>query len=79
VVATSVGCIPEILDSETGGYIVHPKGPEAMAEKIIFLLDNPKIAEQMGKQNLKKSKTILSKENFADSWLKIIEEVKKGL
>jgi glycosyltransferase involved in cell wall biosynthesis len=79
VVATSVGCIPEILNSEIGGYIVNPNDPEAMAEKIIFLLDNPKTAEQMGKKNLKKSKTILSKENFADRWLKIIEEVKKGL
>ena len=76
VVATSVGCIPEILDSEVGGYIVPPKDPEAMADKIIFLLVHPKRAEQMGKKNLEKSKTILSEENFENSWLRILESVK---
>jgi glycosyltransferase involved in cell wall biosynthesis len=76
VVATSVGCIPEILDSEIGGYLVNPKDPQAMAEKIILLLNNPKVVVQMGKKNLEKCKTILSKENFENSWLKIIKDVK---
>lgn len=76
VVATSVGCIPEILDSDIGGYIVQPKDPETMAERIIFLLDNFKKAEQMGKKNLEKSKTILSKDNFGNNWVRIIEAVK---
>lgn len=79
VVATSVGCIPEILDSEVGGYIVNPKDPQTMAEKIILLLANPQIIEQMGKKNLEKSRTILSNKNFAASWLKILEEIKAGL
>jgi len=79
VVATSVGCIPEILDSGVGGYIVNSNDPQIMAEKIILLIENPQIIEQMGKKNLEKSKTILSKENFAGSWLKILEEVKAGL
>jgi glycosyltransferase involved in cell wall biosynthesis len=75
VVATRVGCIPEILDSEIGGYIVNPNDPEAMAKKIIFLLDNPKVAEKMGEKNLEKSKTILSRGNFDIRWLEIIEAV----
>ncbi len=77
VVATSVGCIPEILDSEIGGYLVNPKDPQAMAEKIILLLDNPEVAEQMGKKNLEKSKTILSRGNFDICWLEIIEAVNR--
>ena len=76
VVSTSVGCIPEILDDEAGGYIVKPNDPEAMAQRIIFLLENDKTAEQMGRKNWEKSKTILSKENFRNSWLKMIESVK---
>jgi glycosyltransferase involved in cell wall biosynthesis len=75
VVATSVGCIPEILDSGVGGYIVNSNDPQIMAEKIILLLENPQIIEQMGKKNLEKSKTILSGVNFNIRWLEIIEAV----
>lgn len=75
VVATSVGCIPEILDSGVGGYIVNPNDPQTMAEKIILLLENPQIIEQMGKKNLEKSRTILSGGNFGIRWLEIIETV----
>ncbi|HNY49685.1 MAG TPA: glycosyltransferase family 4 protein [Smithella sp.] len=76
VVATSVGCIPEILDSEVGGYIVPTKDADAMAEKIIFLLGHNNTAEAMGKKNLDKAKTVLSRENFENSWLSILESVK---
>lgn len=50
IVATSVGGTGyTVADGETG-FLVEPKNPEKLAEKINFLLDNPDIALQMGKK-----------------------------
>lgn len=48
IVATNVDGAPEaIIDGETG-FIVQPKQPEALAEKVLFLLNNPNKSKQMG-------------------------------
>jgi glycosyltransferase involved in cell wall biosynthesis len=49
VVATDVGGIPEIMiDGETG-FLVPPRNPRVMAERVASLLDDPARAEQLGK------------------------------
>lgn len=49
VVATPVGVAPEIITPENDiGYIVPPKDPEALADAIIKLLDDPGKAREMG-------------------------------
>ena len=50
VVATSVGCIPEILPES---FIVPPEDPAAMADKILSLLGNPAALETAGGENKK--------------------------
>jgi len=48
IVATAVGGVPElILDGQTG-LLVPPKDPQALAEAIISLLRNPRMATAMG-------------------------------
>lgn len=48
VVATSVGGVPElVLDGETG-YLIPVHNPELLAEKVMHLLGEPKLAETMG-------------------------------
>ncbi|MGB3638417.1 MAG: glycosyltransferase [Rivularia sp. (in: cyanobacteria)] len=50
VVATTVGGMRySVADGETG-FLVEPKNPEKLAEKINFLIDNPDIAQQMGEK-----------------------------
>jgi glycosyltransferase involved in cell wall biosynthesis len=49
VVSTLHNGIPEHVVDGVTGYLVPEFNYEAMAEKIIYLLQNPKIAEQMGK------------------------------
>ena len=47
-VATAVGGIPEVMvDGETG-YLVAPRHPHDMAERLIFLLKHPAARERMG-------------------------------
>lgn len=48
VVATRVGGVPElIIDGETG-VLVTPRDSKAIAEAILYLLDHPREAEEMG-------------------------------
>ncbi len=50
VVATAVGGMRySIADGKTG-FLVEPRSPKKLAEKIDFLIDNPDIAQQMGEK-----------------------------
>ena len=50
VVATAVGGMRySVADGETG-FLVQPKNPEKLAERINFLIDNPDITQQMGEK-----------------------------
>jgi glycosyltransferase involved in cell wall biosynthesis len=48
VVATTVGGIPEIVEDQATGFLVPPKDSSALAQKIIYLLENPSIREKLG-------------------------------
>ena len=54
VVATNVGGIPEILQDGVTGYLVSPRNPESLAEKILLLLRDPQIAANMGRAGRKR-------------------------
>jgi N-acetyl-alpha-D-glucosaminyl L-malate synthase BshA len=62
VVSTRVGGIPEIIKEGFNGFLVDIKHPEAIAEKIIQLNNNPDLRMKMGKNA---RKTIL--DNFTAS------------
>ena len=48
VVATDVGGIPEIVEDGVNGYLVPPKHPEAIAERILELNADPKLRRRLG-------------------------------
>lgn len=50
VVAFRVGGIPEWLEDSVTGFLIPPGNLKAMAEKIDFLIQNPKIAQEMGRR-----------------------------
>jgi glycosyltransferase involved in cell wall biosynthesis len=56
IVSTNVGAIPEIITDGDSGLLVEPKNPEALAEKIKYFIDNPKIAKQLGENAKEKMK-----------------------
>jgi glycosyltransferase involved in cell wall biosynthesis len=47
-VVTKVGGMPEVVHDGRTGFIVPPSDPDALASKILFLLENPAIAAKMG-------------------------------
>lgn len=54
IVATSVGSIQELIKDRENGFLVQPKNPAALAEKILYLLENKELAQRMGVKARKK-------------------------
>jgi teichuronic acid biosynthesis glycosyltransferase TuaC len=54
IIATNVGGIPEQLKDGYNGFLVEPKNPDMLAEKIIYLLDNENEMIRMGKNGRKR-------------------------
>jgi glycosyltransferase involved in cell wall biosynthesis len=48
VVATSVGGVPDVVESETSGFLVPPHSVEALVEKLQLLLEDQKLRTQFG-------------------------------
>ena len=48
VIGTEVGGIPDQILDGYNGFLVKPKDPKEIAEKILWLLEHPDIAKQMG-------------------------------
>lgn len=71
-IGTNVGGIPYAIKENSDGLIVRPKDSKALAEAIINILENPKLAKEMGEEGYKKVK-----ENF--TWDKKAEETNKIL
>lgn len=54
VVSTTVGSIPTMVIDGVTGILVEPGNHTILAEKIIYLLDNPQLAQEMGMAGRKK-------------------------
>ena len=71
VVATLVGCIPEILEEK---FLVSPCKAEALARKIIELLQNPVLAKNARETNRKKIEEKFNLEKFVTETEKVFYE-----
>ena len=74
VIATDVsGPRDIVIDGETG-FLVPPGDIKAMAEKIIYLLDNPDVAKKMGEAGRKRAEKYFDIKNTIAKIEKIYEE-----
>ena len=69
IVASKIGGIPDVVKDGENGLLVPPKDERALADAIIYLLENDDIREKMGKNGRKKA------EGY--SWEKIAEETEE--
>jgi glycosyltransferase involved in cell wall biosynthesis len=70
VVTTTVGGIPETIESGKNGFLVEPFNARAFGEKILYLLEHPVAATEMGAQA---RKTIV--ENY--DWSIVVKDAMK--
>jgi len=48
VVATNVGALPELVTGGVSGLLVEPRAPQAMAEKLAILVNDPELSRRFG-------------------------------
>jgi glycosyltransferase involved in cell wall biosynthesis len=48
VIATNVGGTPEVVIDNKTGFLIPPKDPGAIAEKIMYIIEHPNFAQQIG-------------------------------
>jgi glycosyltransferase involved in cell wall biosynthesis len=54
VIGTRVGGIPEVIEDGVNGYLVEPRNPEQLAEKVVQLLGDEALRSQMGQQGMQR-------------------------
>ena len=64
LVGTDVNVIPEIIDDGRTGFIVPPKDPAALADRISSILGNPDLAASFGLRAREKAEREFSLESF---------------
>ena len=71
IVATNIGGIPESVIDGHNGFLVPPKDPKALADKIIELIDNPELRKTMSER----SRKIAEEKYSLDKMIQDIEKV----
>lgn len=78
VVASRTGGIPEVVIDKKTGLLARPKDHKDLAEKIIRVFEDPKMAEMMGKEGQKRVYRLFESERMVEETLKIYSLLKGG-
>ena len=78
IIASNFQLWREIIEDYNCGICVDPENPEAIGEAIQYLIDNPKLAKQMGKNGLKAVKQKFNWAKEKNKLYGIYEQVFKG-
>lgn len=76
-ISTDEGGIKGIIDENVTGFVINKNSPKQLAEKIEYLMDNPKICEDMGKAGRIKFEKEFTIERFENRMKDIINEIAK--
>jgi len=69
IVATRVGGIPDVIKNGVHGYLVEAKRPDEIAEKILILLQNDQLRNEISRTNVAEVK--------AYAWENIIDQLER--
>lgn len=75
VIATNHGGPTEIIENGVDGYLVDFKSAEEMSEKVMKLIENDKLRNQMAKNGMIKRKTTFTIENYTKQISDIISNI----
>ncbi len=75
VVATSVGGVPELVEDGVTGFLVPRSDPEALAEALQRLIDDPELRERMGKAGRQKAMCEFTLDRMLRETEKVYEKV----
>lgn len=73
VVATEVGGVAELVEEEVTGFLVAPRDVEAIADRILYLLDHPDVAWRMGEEGKRRAVRRFTKDRLVRDMLRIYD------
>jgi len=73
VVATAVGCLPEMVEHGRTGFLVPPRDPQGLAEAIVRLLRDPALRHELGGNGKGRIDTEWSSDAVAQQTLAVYE------
>lgn len=76
VTCDSIGC-RDVVEDGVNGFLIPPKSPELLAEKLAVLIDNKELRKSMGKASREKAEKEFSIKTVVDTHLRIYEELTK--
>ncbi len=75
IIATHVGCLPDMVEEGRTGLLVPPDDPEAMAKALTRLFCDPKEASEMGQRGRERFVKCFSLERFAAETEKVYKSL----
>jgi glycosyltransferase involved in cell wall biosynthesis len=78
VVATSVGCLSDVVEEGVTGLLVPPRDSDALADAIVEMLQDKAKRVEMGENGYKKLNAELGWDNIARRTLRVYEELVEG-
>lgn len=79
VVATRVGGVVDIIEDGKTGFLVEPKDPQAMADRVLQVVNDRALAKRMATAALRKVKEKYTVEQMSESTLAVYKELRKSL
>ncbi len=74
VVASSVGGLPEVVEDGQTGLLVLPGDSAKLAEALAKLLDDPSLAEILGRQGRERARRLFDPAVYAKRWVEIYRQ-----
>ena len=75
VISTTVGGIPDMVTDGKTGYLIPPNNASVLAEKLVYLINNPSVRESMGAQGRKLYEARFTLEKFETNMQNILSDV----
>ncbi|HUJ11584.1 MAG TPA: glycosyltransferase family 4 protein [Verrucomicrobiae bacterium] len=73
VVSTRRGSIPEIIEDGVNGLLVEEQNPRDLADKLLQLINDPSLREQMARANREKFVKFYTSERFGERMIHVLE------
>ena len=77
VVATAVGAIPELIEESSTGFLVPPKDADMMASRIVELISDQTLSNEMGIRAAKAASARFSLERLVSDYLNWYKHIVK--
>jgi len=78
VLATPVGAVPDIIKDGVTGFLLRSNDPEHIADRIVELLDKPKLLEKVSTNAYNYVRENFSYEKVLETWRRFISKLKVG-